>query len=361
MSLGSRMAAPFSKQIVEITRKKNLLNPSKSFLKSNIAPTKTSSHQITLINSYEQKWNYSKKASPSSYAWLVAAGALGIVSNKIWGESSNPVQNSFPQTKLSNAWISLLGVAHCDALPTTDQQAQLIEIGMGNKLQTPFSILSIKKYEDPKLPESPLLSVQLRFTPYTGSSFETDLLIPSSNIRSTLPIDTIETEGLQWAKEEGIYPGKLIKVLESTFVSGLIGVCYPAFSDKESRLMDKWIRALFGIDDWLDMASGAKISSESIGIATERKLFIIEEIFKGQDPANVLKNSDTQLTKTMARLTVEIRSLLQEKGVGYESFFNTLKSYFQSITTDLMKSRADLLLWKPAEKSELMLAELCTQ
>ncbi|MSR89114.1 MAG: hypothetical protein EXS67_05630 [Candidatus Margulisbacteria bacterium] len=180
-----------------------------------------------------------------------------------------------------------------------------------------------------------LFNTKISLKTFVGESIELTILHPSLKLTDgSIDIEGVEREGMAWAEEKGLYPGGLRKTLLNTFVSGLVASCYPMFNEVQVKLIDKWIRALFAIDDWVD---DGKLSLVLIQNAIKTKMEILTKIAT-DSPLSVRKGSesdeDTKLTEAMKELFVQIRAEILKNGGDVLEFLESLNKYFKSVLTE---------------------------
>lgn len=96
---------------------------------------------------------------------------------------------------------------------------------------------------------------------------------------STLHIDALEKDGLEWALKNGLYKGNE-RGLQATFVAGLTGVCYPLTPIHYQEKVIKKIDALFAQDDELDRSDeGCQlVTSSDIQISNSKLFHLISKV-----------------------------------------------------------------------------------
>jgi hypothetical protein len=144
-------------------------------------------------------------------------------------------------------------------------------------------------------------------------------------------IAEMEASGLSWAREVGIYPGVKMQGLEATFVAGLIATCYPDMPRADSLLLDRWIRTLFAIDDYVD--EGPEIALSLVKKNFQKKRDVLTRIASGQSIDEVLYNETSSIIRTLGAVFLDIKNRLESQGFGLliPEFIESTDRYFISV------------------------------
>jgi hypothetical protein len=170
------------------------------------------------------------------------------------------------------------------------------------------------------------LQIQTFFGPVC-SEFPVQNLV----LNPVVNIAELESEGLSWAAQMGLYPNEKMRGLEATFVSGLIATCYPDMSVTDSFLWDKWIRTLFAIDDNVD--EGEELGLQLLKKQFARKHAVLQEIAAGTSLEVVLSKEKSPVIISLAHIFVNITETLCTRGFSHlvPEFIESTNRYFVSV------------------------------
>ena len=183
-----------------------------------------------------------------------------------------------------------------------------------------FSWETISKNEDTTTLK---LQIQTFFGPISCEFPVQNLILnPSVNISD------MESDGLAWASEMGLYPHEKMRGLEATFVAGLIATCYPKMSREDAFMWDKWIRTLFAIDDNVD--EGDEIGLHALKKQFAKKYSVLQALAGGTSLETVLAEEKSPVIIALAHVFVDIKETLDKRGFHrlVPEFIESTNRYF---------------------------------
>ena len=189
--------------------------------------------------------------------------------------------------------------------------------------------------------DSELADLDLEYTVFSHKIRTTvTMYIPHGTLDEQIirEIESIESSGLQWSREMGIYQDDKLKVLEATFCSALVHCAFPplfkiqdqmapGFSYDERKACDLWIRALFANDEDRDVFNLVE-HPDDVKLDNTK---ILEACRMSAEEAAQRTDLSPKL-KSMNVVTSLFRELL--KGEIPEFFYLTLEQYLDSTVAE---------------------------
>ncbi len=139
-----------------------------------------------------------------------------------------------------------------------------------------------------------------------------DLAVQKLSLNPAIDIATLEQSGLAWAKAEGLCSGEKSKELESGFIAGLVATCYPAMSQSDAVLWDKWLRVLFAANDHVDAGEDTRI--QLFRSDCHKKMHILQRLHAGETLASVVSGEVDPIENALGAVFLDIKSTMVSRG-----------------------------------------------